>query len=66
MTSLIQRDFGSQRKRESTSSTASSYLLLLNSLATDLDCMLSELCTTPDSYERVVLVGLQACPIQGQ
>ncbi|XP_011875825.1 PREDICTED: protein sprint-like [Vollenhovia emeryi] len=52
MTSLIQRDFGSQRKRESTSSTASSYLLLLNSLATDLDCMLSELCTTQDSYER--------------
>ncbi|XP_068976737.1 protein sprint isoform X6 [Bombus flavifrons] len=26
--------------------------LLLNSLATDLDCMLSELCTTPNSYER--------------
>ncbi|XP_024874472.1 uncharacterized protein LOC112456278 isoform X1 [Temnothorax curvispinosus] len=26
---------------------------LLNSLATDLDCMLSELCTTPDSYKRV-------------
>ncbi|XP_076683210.1 src homology 2 domain-containing protein sprint isoform X6 [Andrena cerasifolii] len=25
---------------------------LLNSLATDLDCMLSELCTTPNSYER--------------
>lgn len=52
MTSLVQRDFGSPRKRESTGSNASSYLLLLNSLATDLDCMLSELCTTPDSYER--------------
>ncbi|XP_076282904.1 src homology 2 domain-containing protein sprint isoform X1 [Lasioglossum baleicum] len=52
MTSLIQRDFGSPRKRESTSSNASSYLMLLNSLATDLDCMLSELCTTPNSYDR--------------
>ncbi|EZA61248.1 hypothetical protein X777_08460 [Ooceraea biroi] len=52
MTSLIQRDYGSQRKRESTGSTTSNYLLLLNSLATDLDCMLNELCTTPDSYER--------------
>ncbi|XP_024874473.1 uncharacterized protein LOC112456278 isoform X2 [Temnothorax curvispinosus] len=29
---------------------------LLNSLATDLDCMLSELCTTPDSYKRILLV----------
>ncbi|XP_031840841.1 src homology 2 domain-containing protein sprint isoform X7 [Nomia melanderi] len=27
-------------------------LKLLNSLATDLDCMLSELCTTPNSYDR--------------
>nr|KAF7412764.1 hypothetical protein H0235_012615 [Vespula pensylvanica] len=54
MTSLVQRDFGSPRKRESTGSNASSYLLLLNSLATDLDCMLSELCTTPDSYERLI------------
>ncbi|XP_043251516.1 protein sprint isoform X2 [Colletes gigas] len=52
MTSLVQRDFESPRKRESTGSNASSYLMLLNSLATDLDCMLSELCTTPNSYER--------------
>ncbi|XP_076620933.1 src homology 2 domain-containing protein sprint isoform X1 [Colletes latitarsis] len=52
MTSLIQRDFESPKKRESTGSNASSYLMLLNSLATDLDCMLSELCTTPNSYER--------------
>ncbi|CAL7939475.1 unnamed protein product [Xylocopa violacea] len=52
MTSLVQRDLGPPRKRESTSSNASSYLMLLNSLATDLDCMLSELCTTPNSYER--------------
>ncbi|XP_076395547.1 src homology 2 domain-containing protein sprint isoform X2 [Megachile rotundata] len=52
MTSLVQRDCGPPKKRESTSSNASSYLLLLNSLATDLDCMLGELCTTPDSYER--------------
>ncbi|XP_011351800.1 protein sprint isoform X3 [Ooceraea biroi] len=29
-----------------------SFMRLLNSLATDLDCMLNELCTTPDSYER--------------
>ncbi|XP_050475165.1 protein sprint isoform X3 [Bombus huntii] len=52
MTSLVQRDLAPTRKRESTSSNASSYLMLLNSLATDLDCMLSELCTTPNSYER--------------
>ncbi|XP_015436399.1 PREDICTED: protein sprint [Dufourea novaeangliae] len=52
MTSLVQRDFGSPRKRESTGSNASSYLMLLNSLATDLDCMLSELCTTPNSDDR--------------
>ncbi|XP_012345430.1 protein sprint isoform X1 [Apis florea] len=52
MTSLVQRDVAPTRKRESTSSNASSYLMLLNSLATDLDCMLSELCTTPNSYER--------------
>ncbi|XP_076172717.1 src homology 2 domain-containing protein sprint isoform X4 [Ptiloglossa arizonensis] len=52
MTSLIQRDFATSRKRESTGSNASSYLTLLNSLATDLDCMLSELCTTSNSYER--------------
>ncbi|XP_043284567.1 protein sprint isoform X2 [Venturia canescens] len=52
MTSLVQREYGgAQRKRESTGSNASSYLLLLNSLATDLDCMLSELCTTPDPFQ---------------
>ncbi|XP_046487963.1 protein sprint isoform X2 [Neodiprion pinetum] len=52
MTSLLQRDYSSQRKRESTGSNASSYLVLLNSLASDLDCMLSELCTTPDPFTR--------------
>ncbi|XP_025153828.1 protein sprint isoform X2 [Harpegnathos saltator] len=60
MTSLVQRDStdgGAQKKRESISSNASSYLLLLNSLATDLDCMLSELCTTPDSYDRLHVRG---------
>ncbi|XP_034946737.1 protein sprint isoform X2 [Chelonus insularis] len=54
MMSLLSRDTGShnQKKRESTSSNASSYLLLLNSLANDLDCMLSELCSPPDRYQR--------------
>ncbi|XP_044581676.1 protein sprint isoform X2 [Cotesia glomerata] len=41
-----------QKKRESTSSNASSYLLLLNSLANDLDCMLNELCSPTDNYQR--------------
>ncbi|XP_066583942.1 protein sprint isoform X2 [Prorops nasuta] len=53
MASLLQRDSANQTKRESSSSsTTSSYLLLLNSLANDLDCMLSELCTPTEPYER--------------
>ncbi|XP_063977947.1 protein sprint isoform X3 [Diachasmimorpha longicaudata] len=42
-----------QKKRESIGSNASSYLILLNSLASDLDCMLSELCNSPtDRFKR--------------
>ncbi|XP_057329306.1 protein sprint isoform X2 [Microplitis mediator] len=54
MMSLLSGDCVShnQKKRESTSSNASSYLLLLNSLANDLDCMLNELCSPADDYQR--------------
>ncbi|XP_051169511.1 protein sprint isoform X2 [Leptopilina boulardi] len=52
MSSIISRDPGSHKKRDSTDSNASSYIVLLNSLANDLDCMLNELCATSDSYQR--------------
>ncbi|KAH0554057.1 hypothetical protein KQX54_007303 [Cotesia glomerata] len=49
-----------QKKRESTSSNASSYLLLLNSLANDLDCMLNELCSPTDNYQRCIKKSITA------
>ncbi|CAH1370003.1 unnamed protein product [Tenebrio molitor] len=43
-----------QFRRSRRSSTSSVYMQLLSSLATDLDNMLSELCTTPPPpYDRL-------------